>query len=166
MKKIFSLFNQTAIYLFLTSFLLICLNFSVAFAQNCQPDRVDLIGEWGEYSFTVIVADNQVMRSQGLMHVEKLPPRSGTFFVYKLPTRVSFWMKNTVIPLDMLFFDNKGLLVNLHKNVRPHDLTPKEGGSEIKFVLEINGGIADVYGIEEGTILRHPAIGSAALWSC
>ena len=54
----------------------------------------------------------------------------------------------------------------MHKNVRLHDLIPKDGGSEINFVLEINGGIADAYGIAEGTILRHPAIGSAALWSC
>ena len=146
--------------------MLFSVNFSTAFAQTCQPDRIDLKGEWGKGSFRVTVADNPTKRAKGLMYVKKLPKRFGMLFVYKSPSRVSFWMKNTLIPLDMLFFNSQGLLLRLHKNVMPHDLTPREGGSEIKFVLEINGGIADTYGIEEGTIMRHSAIGSSALWSC
>ena len=165
-KKLFRLLNQCFNLLFVPSVVLIVLNFSLAFAQNCRSDWVELKGDWGRGSFRVSVADNPKKRAKGLMYVDTLPKRSGMLFVYKSPNRVSFWMKNTLIPLDMLFFNNQGLLLRIHKNVQPHDLIPKEGGSGVKFVLEINGGIADIYGIEEGNIMRHPTIGSSALWPC
>ena len=152
--------------LFITSFVLFDLIFCAALAQTCQADRVDLRGEWGSASFKVDVADNSKKRARGLMHVDYLPKRSGMLFVYEIPQHVSFWMKNTLIPLDMLFFDSQGILVNLHKNVRPYDTAPKESDAEIKFVLEINGGIAGAYGIEKGTIMRHPSIGTSAFWLC
>jgi uncharacterized membrane protein (UPF0127 family) len=88
-------------------------------------------------------------------------------FVYETPQPVAFWMENTLIPLDMLFFDASGKLERVHENARPLDRTPIPGGNDIRFVLEINGGLATELGIEPGAELRHPSIDQAeAAWPC
>jgi len=74
-------------------------------------------------------------------------------------------MKNTLIQLDMLFFDDAGRLVKIKSEARPHDETPVVGGDDIRFVLEINGGLAEELGIEPGAEMRHPAI-EHAVWGC
>ena len=71
-------------------------------------------------------------------------------FVYPRPQRVGFWMKNTLIPLDMIFLDATGT-VGVHHDGQPHDTTPIFGGIGRPAVLEINGGLAARYGISEGT---------------
>ena len=86
-------------------------------------------------------------------------------FVYETPQPVAFWMKNTLIPLDMLFFDPEGRLTRIQREAQPHDETPRPGGDNVRFVLEINGGLAETLGIDLGAELRHPAIEGAA-WSC
>ena len=166
LSKYLSLFSENSKSLFITSVVLFDLIFCAALAQTCQADRVDLRGEWGSASFRVSVADNSKKRAMGLMHVEHLPKSFGMLFVYDIPQHVSFWMKNTLMPLDMLFFDSQGILVNLHKDVRPHDIAPRESDAAIKFVLEINGGIAGTYSIKKGKIMRHPSIGTSAFWLC
>jgi len=133
---------------------------------SCAPDRVVLRGDWGRAAFRVEVADSPAERSQGLMHRESLPRQAGMLFVYEEPQPVSFWMKNTLIPLDMLFIGADGVVRRVHENATPLDETPIPGGREIFAVLEINGGLADVYGIEAGTQVRHPAFGARAAWPC
>ena len=149
-----------------TFFLLTNMFFNMALAQPCQINRVDLKGDWGQVSFRISVADNARQRALGLMHVESMPTNAGMLFVYPHATKVSFWMKNTLIPLDMLFFDERGFLIQSHKNAQPHDLASKYGGPNVKFVLEINGGLSDIYGIFGETFIRHPSIGINALWPC
>ena len=106
-------------------------------------------------------------RAQGLMNRESLGRFSGMLFVYDTPQPVAFWMENTLIPLDMLFFDETGALRRIHENAVPLDRTPIPGGDDIRFVLEINGGLARTLGIEEGAELRHPAIDQTlAAWPC
>ena len=67
-------------------------------------------------------------------------------FVYEGPRRVAFWMKNTLIPLDMIFADATGRVTRVHANAVPLDETPIDGGEGVQFVLEINGGLADAAG--------------------
>ena len=74
----------------------------------------------------------------------------GMIFVYAVPARPYFWMKSTLIPLDMLFINFDGVIVNIHKNAQPHDLTPIDSGSAVRAVLEINAGLSDKYGIQLG----------------
>ena len=135
-------------------------------AKPCADTRVDLRGDWGQVSFDVTLADTPKNRARGLMYVGHLPKRDGMLFIYPNESEVGFWMKNTLIPLDMLFFDAKGRMTGLHQNAQPHDLTPKFGGETVKYVLEINGGLSKVYGINEQTVLRHPALGVAGIWPC
>lgn len=133
----------------------------------CSVDRVDLRWEGGGESFAVEVADDGAERAQGLMFRTELAPASGMLFVYDAPRRVSFWMKNTLIPLDMVFADPTGTVTRVHAGAVPGDLTPIDGGEGVQFVLEINAGLAAKLGIAPGTVLRHPAIpAETAAWSC
>lgn len=135
-------------------------------SASCETGRADLRGDWGQVRFSVEVADSASERSQGLMNRPSLPRSAGMLFVYERPQTVSFWMRNTLIPLDMIFMDANGVVKRVHENAIPLDETGIMGGSDIQFVLEINGGLARRLGIVPGSELRHPAIGPDAAWPC
>jgi uncharacterized membrane protein (UPF0127 family) len=133
----------------------------------CTPGRVDIRWEDGRENFVVEVADDNAERAKGLMFREQMPLSEGMLFVYDSPRRPSFWMKNTLIPLDMIFADASGTVTRVHANAIPGDLSPVDGGNGVMFVLEINGGLAGKLGIAPGAVLRHPSIPSAtAAWPC
>lgn len=132
----------------------------------CQPDIVTIEGKFGKARFTVEVADEPAERSRGLMFVEEMGRFEGMLFVYEQPQRASFWMRNTLIPLDMLFAGSDGTVTRIHREAIPLDETPIPGGNAVQFVLEINGGLAERLGIEEGAIMQHPAIGPDAALPC
>ncbi len=111
--------------------------------------------------------DDPEERARGLMFVEDLAPMTGMLFIYDRPQPVSFWMRNTLIPLDMLFLDATGTVRRIHENAVPLDETPIPGGDDILAVLEINGGMSGRLGIEEGSVLRHPDLPQdQAAWPC
>ena len=142
------------------------LSCSSAYAA-CAPDVVDIRGPFGQARFTVELADTGAERAQGLMFRESLPSSAGMLFVYESPQRASFWMKNTLIPLDMIFADSSGRITRVHSNAIPQDLTPIDGGEGVATVLEINGGLAEKLGIAPGAELRHPAVDAGlAAWPC
>jgi uncharacterized protein len=134
---------------------------------SCAPDRVDLRGMFGQARFTVEIADTNETRMIGLMNRASMPRSVGMLFIYDAPTRASFWMENTLIPLDMIFVDPTGLVTRVHYNAVPLDRTPISGGENVLMVLEINGGLAQAMGIAEGAQLRHPRLDqSLAAWPC
>jgi uncharacterized membrane protein (UPF0127 family) len=135
---------------------------------ECRDDRVELRGPWGQSAFAVEVADTDASRAQGLMHRPSMPRFSGMLFVFDPPPGpVSFWMENTLIPLDMLFIDQTGRVGHVHHDARPLDRTPIPGGNDVLYVLEINGGMARRLGIGAGSEMRHPRIDpSLAVWPC
>lgn len=94
--------------------------------------------------------DTFATRAQGLMFVEKLRPDQAMIFVYDPPQRVSMWMKNTLIPLDMLFVDAGGCVVKVYEQARPHSLDSIESGAPVVLVVEIKGGEARARGIAAG----------------
>lgn len=132
----------------------------------CADDRVTVSGDWGRANFAVRVADDPAERSQGLMFVEQMPMMEGMLFVYERPQNVAFWMKNTLIPLDMLFVSPEGEVLALHENAVPGDLTPIFGGDGVQMVLEINGGLSSRLGIGVGDVLQHPSFGPDAILPC
>lgn len=131
----------------------------------CRDDQVEVRWPGGLARFSVEVADTEATRSRGLMFRESMARSAGMLFVYESPRRATFWMKNTLIPLDMIFADRAGRVTKVHSNAKPQDLTPIDGGGDVKFVLEINGGLASRLGIAAGAELRHPSISDPA-WSC
>jgi uncharacterized membrane protein (UPF0127 family) len=134
--------------------------------EACREDRIDLRGDWGSASFRVEVVDTVETRARGLMFREEMGRGQGMLFVYDEAGPVSFWMRNTLIPLDMLFMSEDGRVTRIHENAVPGDETPIPGGDAVQFVLEINGGLSEAIGLTVGSEARHPAIGSDALWSC
>ena len=92
------------------------------------------------------------------MFVEEMPLSEGMLFVYDSPRPVAFWMRNTLIPLDMVFIGADGTVRNIHENAQPLDETSIFGGDDIQFVLEINGGLSARLGLEPGTVVQHPSI--------
>ncbi len=134
---------------------------------DCSDMRVDLRGDWGQARFTVEVADDPDERARGLMHRESLGASRGMLFLYEAPQRVAFWMRNTLIPLDMIFLDERGVVTRVQENAVPLDETAIDGGPGVLAVLEINGGLAGRMGIAEGAELRHPGLDQTiAAWPC
>ena len=134
---------------------------------GCADNQVELRGDWGMARFGVEVADDPAERAKGLMNRESLATSAGMLFVYQLPQHATFWMKNTLIPLDMVFIDPTGMVTNIHENAVPLDTTGIDGGAGVAAVLEINGGLARRLGITAGSQIRHPSFDDAtALWPC
>ncbi len=133
----------------------------------CTDTAVDIRGDWGSARFTVEVADEPAERAQGLMNRPSMPRSAGMLFLYERPQRATFWMRNTLIPLDMIFMDETGTVTRVHENAVPLDETTIDGGEGVLAVLEINGGLARAIGIAEGSELRHPGLDqSIAAWPC
>lgn len=145
----------------------LAIGWSVAAAAECATDRVDLRGAWGEATFRVEIADDPEERAVGLMNRPEMARTAGMLFIYERPQRVAFWMRNTLIPLDMIFLSADGIVQRVHENAIPLDETSIDGGPDILAVLEINGGLASTFGIVPGSELRHPDLpqGQAA-WPC
>lgn len=135
-------------------------------AASCSDDAVTVKGDWGQARFAVTVADEPDERSQGLMFVEDMPTMKGMFFVYEEPRHATFWMKNTLIPLDMIFADKMGRVTRVHPDAKPLDETVIDGGQDVLAVLEINGGLAARLGIKVGNLLQHPSFGADAVLPC
>ena len=132
----------------------------------CTDDVAELRWDGGRARFRVEIADTPEERAKGLMYRDSMSSGAGMLFVFDHPRPVSFWMKNTLIPLDMIFLDAQGVVRTVHSNAVPGDLTPIRGGNGILAVLEINGGLAAAMGIVPGSEMRHPAFGNAAAWPC
>ncbi len=127
---------------------------------------VTIYGDWGQANFRVTVADDEGERAQGLMNVPEMPTMTGMLFVYDSPQPVSFWMRNTLIPLDMLFIDPAGEVLGVHPDAIPMDETGIDGGDGVQYVLEINGGLAARLGIAPGDVVQHPILGPDAARPC
>ncbi|GGD32561.1 DUF192 domain-containing protein [Sinisalibacter lacisalsi] len=139
---------------------------ALAAPTACAPDRLDIRGDWGAAQFSVEIADTPESQARGLMFRESLPASHAMLFVYDQPGAPAFWMKNTLIPLDMLFVTPEGKVQHVHPMAVPGDLTPIRGGDGVLAVLEIRGGLAGAIGIGPGDEMRHPAFGAEAAWAC
>ena len=82
----------------------------------------------------------------------------GMMFVYDRPQSVSFWMKNTSIPLDIIFADEAGIITKIFENARPFSTTSIFGGYDVQYVLEINAGLTKSLGIKKGSLIEHTLV--------
>ena len=87
---------------------------------------------------------------KGLMFKKKINNNEGYLFEYKQPTKASFWMKNTFVPLDIIFLNSKKKIIGLLKNMKPHDMEIKTIDKKAKYAIEIKSGYIDKYNIKEG----------------
>lgn len=121
-------------------------------AAGAQGETVPLtiLTEAGARAFAVEIADEPRERAQGLMHRESMAPAHGMLFDFGESRPVSMWMKNTLIPLDMLFIDEDGIIVNIIARTEPHSLESRPSDGPVRYTLELLGGVADLAGIRAG----------------
>jgi uncharacterized membrane protein (UPF0127 family) len=136
---------------------------ALAQSHDITFKKSSLIVETGgrEIKFDVELALNDAERSRGLMFREKLGPYDGMLFDFYQEAPVSFWMKNTLIPLDMVFIAGDGTVKHVHANATPLSTDSIPSQFPVRAVLEINGGSARLLGIKPGDKVRHPIFGNA-----
>lgn len=106
---------------------------------------------------TIYLAAESQQRTRGLMFVQKMALDTGMLFIYPPESRVSMWMKNTVIPLDIVFIDSAGIILNIAKSTEPYSLTPVRAAGPASYALELNAGVSDHLGLRDGQQLFRPA---------
>jgi uncharacterized membrane protein (UPF0127 family) len=112
----------------------------------------------GDFTFHLEFADTPAQQEQGLMYRTSLAPNVGMLFDFRDEEVVAFWMKNTLIPLDMLFIGADGTIKTIHADARPGDLTPISSVAPVRFVLEIAGGRAAEIGLEPGDVMQQARV--------
>lgn len=125
--------------------MLICVLLGLS-SCNTQADTVTI----GDQIFHVSYAATDAEKAQGLMFVETMPSNGGMVFLYDTPQVTKFWMKNTLISLDILFFNEKAELVYIEHEAQPQSLLPRGPEDSVCVVVEIKGGEAHRRGIKTG----------------
>ncbi len=137
--------------------------FSLAAELQQYPiSELTVVSATGRHRFKVEVAATPEQMTQGLMFRRSLAPDAGMLFDYKEPTAATMWMRNTLIPLDMLFVDAQGRIVNIHQRAVPQSLDVIAAAAPVRAVIELNGGTAARLGIEPGDQVVHPIFGNAS----
>ncbi len=116
--------------------------------ENSKADVVITQGT-AKHNFTVEVARTPDEQAKGLMGRTSLPKEGGMLFPFDPPKIATFWMKNTLIPLDMIFIRADGTIDRIAENTVPESLAPVASGGEVKAVLELAGGTAATLGLDE-----------------
>lgn len=131
---------------------------SLPLAACSDESSLTIHSATGDHTFNIEIVDTPESRAQGLMYRQELAPDAGMLFDFFEDRDVSFWMRNTFIPLDMIFITGEGVVRNVHVNARPHDPTGIPSDGPVQFVLEIPGGRSVELGIEAGDTVTHPRI--------
>ena len=123
-------------------------------APGLRTEPLAIVTLHGVRNFTVEIADTEATREQGLMFRKHLAADRGMLFDFKTPQPVAFWMKNTLIPLDMLFIAPDGRVVSIARNAAPMSEAQIPSAGDVLGVLEIRGGRAAEIGVEPGDQVR------------
>lgn len=115
----------------------------------------------GAQRFRVELADTDASRSRGMMFRTSMAPDAGMLFDFKQEQMASFWMRNTLLPLDMLFIKADGTILNIHQRAIPHDESGINSTGPVRAVLEVNGGTVARLGIKPGDRVEHAIFGTA-----
>lgn len=146
----------------LAPFLLLLILAGSAAAQTGQPQSLTTapltIETQGgrQFHFTVQLATTGAERTVGLMFVRSMPADAGMLFVFPDVAPRSFWMRNTLIPLDMLFIAPDGTIINIIERAEPQTLDSRPSEGPAKYVLELNGGITRFLSIHAGDTVIVP----------
>jgi uncharacterized protein len=135
-------------------------------AQACRDRHPTVVlhpAHGAPIGVSVEIADTPESQARGLMYRNHLDPDRGMLFLFEEQKRHSFWMKNTLIPLDLIFIARDGRIVGIHPNAEPFSLKPIDAGAPSQAVLEVNGGFAAVHGLAAGDRASYRDIRSAKL---
>ncbi|MBE7186345.1 MAG: DUF192 domain-containing protein [Methylobacterium mesophilicum] len=127
-------------------------------AAAASESRGTLETSSGKHALVVELAETSAEREKGLMFRRSMAADHGMLFDFDESRPVTMWMKNTLIPLDMLFMDDAGVVTQVKRMAKPESLDLIPSGGPVRYVLELNGGAADRFGVKNGDRLRHPLI--------
>ncbi len=130
--------------------------------QRFETSQLTIVSAGGPHRFTVELAETPAQMAQGLMFRRSLGADSGMLFDYKEPTVATMWMRNTLIPLDMLFVDEHGRIVNIHERAVPQSDDVIAAAGPVRAVIELAGGAAARLGIKPGDRVLYPIFGNAS----
>ena len=123
--------------------------------SNLQQAGLEITTQSGRLiNFQVEVAYQDKDRRQGLMFRKNLGPDQGMLFIFPFAHHLSFWMKNTHLPLDIIFIDQQCRIVNVEANNQPYSKEPILSQKDAIMVLEINGGQSAEYGLAPGDMVK------------
>jgi uncharacterized membrane protein (UPF0127 family) len=118
----------------------------------------------GDHNYNIEVMATDHDRARGLMYRRSLPENAGMLFLYERPQPAAMWMKNTLIPLDMVFIAAGGRVHRIETNAEPFSLTPIPSDGDIVAVLELNAGQAGKIGLKRGDQVVYPGLGEKTSW--
>lgn len=119
-------------------------------------EPLEIVTAGGErHAFAAYLADTPESRARGLMYVTRLEPDQGMLFDFESPRPIHMWMKNTPLSLDMLFIDEDGVITRIEARTRPFSTEIISSGSDVRAVLELNGGLVQKLGIAAGDRVIH-----------
>lgn len=129
-----------------------------SFAGNVETTKLTpLIASTpkGNFTYNIELAVSSRQRSRGLMFRRQMPRDYGMLFDFDRTQKVAMWMKNTFLPLDMIFMRADGTIAHIVENTTPHSLSVISSRFPVRFVLELNAGEARNAGLKSGQIMRH-----------
>lgn len=129
-------------------------------ASAAELQTLEIVTRSGVHVFTVEVVKTEQERATGLMYRKELPEGRGMLFDFSPEQQVSMWMKNTLIPLDMIFIRSDGRIIRIAENTEPLSEKIIPSGGLTRGVLEVIGGTAKKYGIAAGDRVAHPLFGT------
>jgi uncharacterized membrane protein (UPF0127 family) len=147
---------------FARSFLaaLFALSLAVAPAAAADPQTLEIVSKTGVHTFAVELAKSDAERAQGLMYRRELPEGRGMLFDFQRDDEVAMWMKNTYIPLDMVFIRADGTVHRIERSAEPLSDRVISSQGLVSAVLEMAGGATERLGLKAGDRIRHPLFGS------
>ena len=138
-------------------FSVVCLRSTPALA-GCAPDVVDFRWPDGKAHFSVEISHDPAERAKGLMFRRELPENAGMLFLYDQPQPAAMWMKNTIIPLDMIFIAAGGKVHRIVSHTVPHSTEAIASEGDVVAVLELNAGQADKMALRIGDKVVYPGL--------
>jgi uncharacterized membrane protein (UPF0127 family) len=132
---------------------------SILAAQASEPVLEQLIittAEGNAVAYQIEVARTASQMQRGLMFRDTMAEDHGMLFIYEPERPARMWMKNTILPLDMLFIDSEGVIINIAANTTPFSLDTIESGGPVRAVLELNAGQAAKQRMAVGDRVTHP----------
>src|SRR3984957_4155962 len=127
--------------------------------ENFATAEATIATAGGPQKFRIELALTDAQMEQGLMFRRSLAPDAGMLFDFKAPTSVTMWMKNTLIPLDMLFLDAQGRIIDTHERAVPLSTDIIAAKVPARYVIELNGGTVARLGIRPGDQVTSPYFG-------
>lgn len=126
--------------------------------KEASADEVRLVTDEATHVIDAEIADTDEERRTGLMFREEMDEDAGMLFDFDDSRTVTMWMKNTLIPLDMLFIEEDGTILTIARNTKPLSLDVIPSGGPVRYVLELNGGTAKRLGVEPGDRVEYESI--------